>query len=162
MKRYILTIALLLCCTALFPVEFENLRVHLGTPRDIPSNGTGTFELRISNRGDAPLHHLELTARYNDDVLVVLGQSQINALEPGETVRVGMEITSNRNHFFDRNTFVTLTVANEDRAGTFRFRFTIRPVENFWGLAILSLAALMIVLFIIIYIKANRGEKNAG
>jgi len=164
MRRPILTVILLLFCTYMFSMEteFENLRVHMGTPRDIPSNGTGTFELRINNRGDAALHNLELSAMYDDDLLVVLGQPKINTLEPGETVRVTMEITSNRSHFFDRHTFVTLTIADEDHAGNFRFRFTINPVENFWFFAVLALASAMIVLFIIVYIKADKGEKNAG
>jgi len=162
MKRYILTVILSLCCASLFPAEFENLRVHLGHPREIPSNGTGAFDLRISNRGNAALHNLELAANRNDDVLVVFSQPKINTLEPGETVRVTMEISNNHSYFFDRTTLVTLTVANEDHVSTFRFMFTIRSVENFWFFVIVSFAALMIVLFIIIYIKANRGEKNAG
>ena len=162
MKRYILVIILSLCCASLFSIEFADLRVHLGMPRDIPSNGTGRFELRISNRGDTALHNLELAARHDDDLLVVFRQPKINTLEPGETVRVIMEISSNHSHFFDRNTFVALTVANESYESNFHFRFTIRSVENFWSLVILSLAAVVMFLFIIVYIKTNKGEKNAG
>jgi len=162
MKRYILAIILSLCCASLFPIEFENLRVHLGHPRDIPSNGAGTFAPSISNRGDAALHNLKLSVKYNDDLLIILGRQKIYTLEPGETVRVTMEISNNHSHFFNRNTLVTLNIINEDYESNFRFGFTIRPVENFWFFVILSLAALMVFLFIIVYIKANKGEKNAG
>ena len=162
MKRCLLVIIVSFCCVSLFPTEFENLRVHLGQTRDVPSNGAATFTLRINNRGSAALHQLELSVRYNDDLQVVLGRYIIDTLEPGETIGVTMEIANNRSHFFDRNTPITLIIANEDHENTFSFRFTIRPVEHFWLWAIVSLAAVMTVLFIIVYIKANKGEKNAG
>ena len=162
MKRYILTIILSLFCTYIFAIEFENIRVHLSHPRYIQSNDVETFVLSISNRGDTALHNLELSVRYNDNLLIVLGQQKIDALEPAETVRIPMEIINNHSHFFDTNTLVTLTIANEDYASNFRFSFTIRAIENFWGLVILSLASIMVVLFIIIYIKADKGEKNVG
>jgi len=162
MKRYIFAIILSLCCTYIFSIEFENLRVHMGHPRDIKSNGAETFTLSISNRGDAALYNLELSVIYNDDLIIVLSQPKIAVLESGETIRVNMEIINNRSYFFDRNTLVILNITNEDYESNFRFMFTIRHIENFWFWVILSLAAIMIFLFIIVYIKANKGEKNAG
>jgi len=162
MKRYILAIILTLCCASLFSIEFENVRVLLGHPRDIQSNSAETFTLSISNRGAAALHNLELSVIYNDDLLIVLGQPRIDTLEPGETVRMTMEIVNNHSRFFDRNSLVIVTMVNEDHESNFRFTFTIRAIENFWFFVILSVAATMAVLFIIVYIKADKGEKNAG
>jgi len=165
MKRYILTIILSLFCTYLFSIEFDNLRVHLGSlgrQRDIQSNSTETFDLSINNRGDAALHNLEISLTYTDDLIIVLSGQKVSALEPGETVRLTMEIINNHRYFFDRPALVIVTIANEDYASDFRFGFTIRAIENFWLGVILTLAALMIFLFIIVYIKADKGEKNAG
>jgi len=162
MKRYIAAVILSLCCASLFSVEFENVRVLLGHPRDIQSNSTETFTLSINNRGDTALFNLELSVTYNDNLLIVLDQPKIAALEPGETVRITMEIVNNHSRFFDRNSLVIVTMANEDHESNFRFTFTIRAVENFWFFVILALAAIMAVLFIIVYIKADKGEKNAG
>ena len=161
MKKYILSIILLLFCTYIFSMEFENIRVHLSHPRYMQSNSIETFTLSINNRGDAALHSLELSVTCNDDLLVVLSRQKIDFLEPGETVRITVEISNSHSHFFDRNNLVAFNITNEDYAGNFSFRITIRAIENFWFLVILSLAALMIVLFIIVYIKTNKGEKNA-
>jgi len=162
MKRYILTVILLLFCTYLFSIEFENVRVHLGHPRNIQSNSVETFALSISNRGNAALHNLELSVIYDDDLIIVLSQQKIDTLEPGETVRLTMEISNNHSHFFDRNSLIIFSIANEDHESNFRFGFTIRAIENFWIWIILALASIVVVLFIIVYIKADKGEKNAG
>jgi len=162
MKRYILAIILSLFCTYIFSIEFENIRVHVSHPRDIQSNSVETFTLSINNRGDAALYNLELSVIYNDDLIIILSQPKIDTLGPRETARITMEISNNNSHFFDRNTLVIVNIANEEYESNFHFGFTIRAIENFWGLVILALAAIMIFLFIIVYIKASKGEKNAG
>ena len=162
MKRYGLAIILSLCCSFLFSMEFENIRVHLCFPRTIPSNNIQTLILSISNRGDVAIHNLELSVTHSDDLTIVLNRSGIDTLEYGRTVRVTMEVSSNRTHFFDKNTLVMVNIANEDYESNFRYTFTITAIENFWLLIILSLAIIIIVLFIVVYIKANKGEKNAG
>jgi uncharacterized membrane protein len=162
LKKNILAIILLLFCTYIYSIEFQNVGVNLSSPRNIGSNSVETFVLSISNRGNATLYNLELSVIYNDDLIIALAQTRVYSLEPRETVRIDMEIINNSRYFFDKETFVILRMLNEEYESNFRFRFVIRSIENFWFFAILSLASVIICLFIIIYIKVNKGDRNAG
>ncbi|MCL2381030.1 MAG: hypothetical protein FWC64_05485 [Treponema sp.] len=165
LKRSILTIILLSFCAYVYATEFPSVFVNI-SPRIIRSNSVETFELTISNRRSfgnreiPTLYNLELSVEHNDDLIVTLSQTRIDFLEPGDNFRINMEITNNHKFFFDEVTFITVNVSNEDYESSFPLRFTIRQVENFWFFVILT--SMVIGLFVIIYIKANKREKNAG
>jgi uncharacterized membrane protein len=162
MKKMGLMIVLLLFCTNIYSSEFSNLNVNLSSPRNIRSNGIETFELRLNNRGDTALYNINFTIIYNDDLEISLSKMQINTLEPRENIILYMEIINNNRYIFDKETLISVRISNEEHENNYRYRFTIKPIENFWLFVILSLTLTIVFIFITIYIKINKGEKNAG
>jgi len=167
MKNNILKIILLLVCTYIHSMEFAGVSTNI-TPQNIGSNSAEIFELAITRRRFAgaaerpAFYNLELSVAHDDRLRITLDQTRIDSLEPGDNIRINMEIINNYSFFFNESTIITINMSNEDYQRSFQHRFTIRAVENFWLFVILILTLMLICVFIIIYVKTNKEEKNAG
>jgi len=162
MKKIVLAVAFLLLFMSMHAAESANLRIYLNYPRNITSNGKTNFSFDIRNEEDKALNNLEISMSSENGLEVSLDRSIIGAIRPGETVTVNVEIVNNRKYYFSEETFVTLIVSNDEYFNSNRYRFTIKPVENFWVILIASIASLLTVLFIVLFIRLNKGEENAG
>jgi uncharacterized membrane protein len=162
MRKRVLAIILTLFCSYIYAAERENIVVDLGFPRDIESGEKGLFSLRIKNFESVTLHDLELSVSSDDILEITLDKIKIDSITPNETITVNMEIINNQRYYFSKDTFVTLKISNNEFTKDTRFRFTLKPVKNFWFSIIMSIALIAAVLFIVIFIKINKGEENAG
>jgi ATP-dependent Zn protease len=162
LKKSLLIVIFLLIYTHIHSVDFTSLSVGLSNPRNIRSNNIENFVINVWNRGDTVINNLELSVTHNEYLISVLDQTRIDTLEPRETVRINVEISNNLNYFFDKNTYLSVKIFNEEHESNYSFRLTIKPIENLWFFIILSLMSIIIFLFIIVYIKLNKGEKNVG
>ena len=163
MKRSTITMMVfLLLCTYIHSNEFPNFSANIHSSRYIRSSGSDTFELRINNGGDTTLYNIELSVVNNDDLDMHLNKTRMDILQPKENLILYLEINNSKNYFFDKETFVSLRVYNEEYESNYRFRFTIKPIEYFWFFIIIIFAAIMTISFVIIFIKLTKGDKNAG
>jgi uncharacterized membrane protein len=157
-----LTPILLLFCTYISVAETADIRVRLISSQEIKPNEKKTLVLSIHNDENMALHDLELSVLNDDDLEITLNKTRIYSIEPKETVMIDMEVTTTNTYYFDKDTFIALKISNDEFAKDFRYKLTIKPVENFWLFMILSIALIITILFVIIFIKLNRGEENAG
>ena len=162
MVKKIFFLILFFSSVQVFSVEFVNLSVTLGYPRQIRSNGTGTLDITLNNRGSAAFHNLELSVLFDDDLEISLNQSRISVLEPGETIRINLDIASNNRHIFNNEANFTFKVQNEENESNFRYRLTLLPIENFWTITVIFFALFIVIIFALIYVKVNKEELNAG
>jgi uncharacterized membrane protein len=160
--KYMLMLILLLFCTYAFAAETTDIKVSLDYPREIKSNEKKLFELNVYNGENIVLHDLELSVLDHDDLEITLNKTRIDSIEPKETVIIYMEIITNNTYYFDKDTTIALKISNNEFTKDFGYKLTIKPVENFWFFIILAIALMLTILFIIIFIKLNRGEENAG
>jgi len=161
MKKYALIVVLSLLCTYIYAEETAKIRVYLDSPREIRANGKEPRKLDISNEGNIVLYDLALTVLSDDIFEVTLDKTRIDSIKPNETITVNMEIANNQKSYFSKEAFFTIKVSNNEITKESNFRFTIKPVENFWFSIIISTTLITIILFILIFIKINKGEENA-
>ena len=161
MKRYFLILVLLFFCFNIYATEVS-IRLIGHFQRDIKSNEKTLFSINFENNGNETLHDLELTALNDDNLEIIFDKVRINKIYPKESLQINVEINNNKKYFFDKETFITYKISNNDYSNDFRYKYTIKPVKNFWFLTILSIALSLTVLFIILFIKLDKGESNAG
>jgi len=154
-------VVLLLFCSIIYATE-ANIRLIGHFQRDIKSNDKTTFSIYFENNGNDTLYNLELSALNDDNLNIIFDMVKINRIEPKEQLQINVEINNKKKYYFDKETFITYRISNNEYSNTFRHRYTIKPVENFWFFTILSIALSLTILFIIIYIKLDKGEKNVG
>jgi uncharacterized membrane protein len=162
MKKYALIVILTLLCTYIYAEEITQIRLYLNSPREIRSNEKKTGELEISNEGNIVLHDLELTVLSGDILEVNLDRTRIDTIKPNERIFINMEIINNHRYYFSKDAFITLKISNDEITKENRYKFTIEPVKNFWFSIIMLIALITIISFIVIFIKINKGEENAG
>ena len=162
MVKKIFFLILFFSSVQVFSAEFENLSVNLGYPRQIRSNESGTVEITFNNRGSIAFHNLQLSVFFDDDLDIKLNESWISVLEGGEIQRINLEITSKNRHIFNNEAQFSLRVQNDEYESNFRYRLVLLPMENFWTITVIFFALFIIFIFVIIYIKVNKGELNAG
>jgi uncharacterized membrane protein len=162
MKKYALMVMLSLLCTYIYAEETAKIRIYLTSPREIRANEKESRRFDISNDGNIILHNLALTVLSDDILEVKLDKTRIDTIKPNETISVNMEIMSNHRYYFSKEAFFTLKISNDEITKESNFTFTIKPVKNFWFCIIMSITLITIILFIVIFIKINKGEENAG
>ena len=160
MKRRILTIILSLFCTYIYAEEIPNINVSLGYSRNIKSNGKEFIDFGIKNYENIVFYNLELSVLNDDNLEIILDKKRIAELWPDETITINMEIINNCKYYFSKDTFITFKISNDEFTKEIRYKFTIKPVEKFWFLIILSIALIITILFILIFIKISKGEEN--
>jgi uncharacterized membrane protein len=121
-----------------------------------------SFIIDIYNDGDIALYDLVLSTSNKDNLEITLDKTRIKKIEPKETIQVNMEITNSDKYYFSKDAIITLNISNDEFSKHAWDTFTIKPVDNFWRFIIISVALLLSILFIVIFIKINRGEENAG
>ena len=164
--KYALAIIFLLFCTYVYSAETSNetpnIKVNFTYPRNINSNGTKSFIISIHNREDTALYNLKLSASNKDNLEITLDKTKIEKIEPDETIQVNMEILNSNKYYFKKDAVITLNISNDEFSKDAWDSFTIKPVDNFWRFIIISVALLLSVSFIVIFIKTSKGEENAG
>jgi uncharacterized membrane protein len=166
--KYALTIIFFLFCTYVYSIETPNnietpsIRVHFTYPRTINSNGKKSFIIDIYNDGDIALYNLKLSTSNKDNLEITLDKTKIEKIEPKETIQLNMEIINSDKYYFSKDTIITLKISNDEFSKDAWDKFTIKPIDNFWRFIIISVALLLSILFIVIFIKTNKGEENAG
>jgi uncharacterized membrane protein len=139
------------------------INFEVSQPRELRSNGKENFELWVFNDGNAPLHNVRISASSDVELEINLDMSEIGILEAGETYRINMEIVSRNMRYFNERAFIIFRISTDELATrTAQLSFTIRPVERFWFFVIISLTSALTLLFILIFVKLNKGEKNVG
>jgi uncharacterized membrane protein len=154
-------VVLLLFCSTIYATE-ANIRLIGHFQRDIKSNDKTAFSIYFENNGNDTLYNLELTALNDDNLDIMFDMVRINRIEPKEQLQINVEINNDKKYYFDTDTFITYKISNNEYSNVFRYRYTIKPVENFWFFTILSISLLLIILFIVLFIKLDKGEKNVG
>ena len=162
MKKYAVIVVLSLLCTYIYAEEIPNINVSLSYLRNIKSNGKEYIDSSIKNNENIAFYNLELSVLNDDNLEIILDKKRIAKLEPNETITVNMEIINNYKYYFSKDTFITFKISNDEFTKDIRYKFTIKPVKNFWFFVIMSVALITTILFIIIFIKINKGEENAG
>ena len=162
MKKYFLIIILLFSCSIIFAAEKANIGIITYYPYIIYSNTETSFYIYIVNNEDKTLYDLELSAFCDDNAEVTFDRARIAKIEPKENIRINVNITSKNKYYFDKDTFITYKISNNEFFYENRIKYTIKPVENFWVFIILSVVLLLIVVFVLIFFKLNKGEKDAG
>jgi uncharacterized membrane protein len=160
MRKHIFTIILSLFCTYIYAEEIPNINVQLIYPRNIKSNGNEFFDLSIKNYENIVFYNLELSVLNDDSLEIILDKKRIAKLEPNETITINMEIINTYKYYFSKDAFITFKISNDEFTKEIRYQFTIKPVEKFWFLIILSIALITAILFVLIFIKINKGEEN--
>ena len=145
----------------IYAAEMTDVWISIDYPREIKSNGTKSTIIEISNRGDTAFHDLELLVLNNDDLEIVLEKTRIDRLKPKETIYINMEIINKNKYYFSKDVFLTLKLSNDGDSNISRHKFTIKPVNNFWQIIIISISVVLIISFILLFIKTNKGELNA-
>ena len=163
MKKITILILLLLPCMSLFSNQFPELSVYFpGNPRNIHSNVRNVFAISFSNsRTGITYENIVLSVEYEGHLEISLDRSRIDIINPGESLTVYMEVINDRNYFFDEPTYISVRISNEDNERIISNRFTIKTMENFWLYVISSFSVVLILIFIVLYIKLNKGEENA-
>jgi uncharacterized membrane protein len=159
--KYALTIIFSLFCTYAFSIETPDIKVSYSYPRNIKSNGKESFILSIYNNEDTALYDLELSTFNDNNLEITLDKLKIGKIEPKETIKINMEIINSNKYYFSKKVFITVKISNEEFSKDDQYSFTIKPVDNFWRLIIISVALLSSVSFTVIFIKTNKGEENA-
>jgi len=161
--KYALAIIFSLFCTYAYSTEdIPYIKVNFSYPRNISSNGKTSFIININNKEDKALYDLELSTSTKEDLEITLDIIKIERIEPNEVIQVTMEIVNNNKYYFSKDVIITLNISNDEFSKDAWDSFTIKPVDNFWRLIIISVALLLSVFFILIFIKTNKGEENAG
>ena len=164
MRKRVLTVILALFCAYTYAAEMADMSVSvdLSFPREIKSGEKGLFSFRIKNYENIALHDVELSVSSDDILEITLDKTKIDSIKPNETITVNMDIINNYRYYFSKVTFVTLKISSNEFAKDIRYQFTIQPVKNFWFFMIISIASIITVLFVVIFVKINKGEENAG
>jgi len=160
--KYALAIIFSLFCTYAYSIETPNIELNISSPRNIKSNGRESFDLSIYNRENTALYNLDLSAFNNNNLEIILDKIKIEKIEPKETIKINMEIINNNKYYFNEKILITLKISNDEFSKDNRYSFIIKPVDNFWRFIIISVALLLSVFFILIFIKTSKGEENAG
>jgi uncharacterized membrane protein len=145
----------------MYAAEIDSIRAYLPYPRNIKSNGKELLELEIKNDGSMTFYGLELLFSNDDGLEIMADKMIIDKIDPREAVIINIEIINNYKYYFSKDTFIRLKMSNDESSKNIGFNYTIKPVENFWVFIIMALALILTVLFILIFVKSNRGEENA-
>lgn len=159
MRVFVLSVFFTLVCTYIYPI---NISAYLNWPRNVRSSGSDFFELTITNNENIALYNLELFVSNDENLEVILDKQNIIKLDPKEAVKINMEIVNKNKYYFSKETFVRLKISNDEYSTSIGYKLIIKPVENFWLFFILSVSLLLTLVFVIIYIKINKGEKDVG
>jgi uncharacterized membrane protein len=164
MKKSALILVFSLLCTYLYADKElntePNIDIQLVSSKNIISNEREFHNFFVTNRDRSAFYDLELTVTNDANLEIILDKNKIAKLEPNDKIKVDMEIINNYKYYFDKDIFITIKISNDEYTKSDRRRFTIKPVENFWFFTILSIALIIIVLFVLIFIKINQGEEN--
>jgi len=163
MKKYILVIILLLFCSVVYAEKKAKIMVYDGYPTNIKSSGKTIRTIDIANNEKEALYDLEVSLLNDDNLEITLDGVKIvkiDKIEPNEQFRIKLEINNERKYYFDKEIWITYKISNDEYYNEFRRFYTIKPVENFWFFTILSIGLVLVVIFIIIFIKLNKGENN--
>jgi uncharacterized membrane protein len=145
---------------SIFTAETPSIRTTFSSPRVINSNGKTLREFEISNNGTSTIHDLELLFTNDDGLEIKADKTKINKIDPKETIVTYVEITNNYKYYFDKETFIRIKIFNNEYSDNFAYKFTIKPVDNFWLSIIISISLILTVSFIIIFIRINKGDEN--
>jgi len=162
MKRYFLIIIFIFSCSIIFATERANIRLSEHSQRNIKSNGITLYSILIVNEGNNVLYDLELSAINDDNLEIKFEKIKIFKLDPKESIRINVEINSKIKHYFDKDTFITYKISNNYYSNEFCYKYTIKPFEKFWFFTIISISLVLIILFVLMFIKLDKGEKNVG
>lgn len=155
-----LIIALTLICSYIYPEETRDIWISVNYPRTIESNGKKLFDLIIKNNEDTAIYELELLVLNDAGLEIVLDKTKIYTIEPKETVIIKMEIINPQKYYFSKETSIIFKLSNNDYTIKNDYTFTIKPIENFWGFVIISITLILIISFVLIFIKISKGEEN--
>ncbi|MCL2801536.1 MAG: hypothetical protein FWD28_07260 [Treponema sp.] len=161
MKKYILIIVIFLSCSIIYATE-ANIRITGHHQRNIISSGKTTVFIFVENNGNNVLYNLELSALNDDNMEITFESNIINKIEPKESIIINVDINNKNKYIFDKDTFITYKISNNVYSNEFRHKYTIKPVENFWFFTILSIALLLTILFVLLFVKLDKGEKDVG
>jgi uncharacterized membrane protein len=128
--------------------------------KNIKSNGREFHNFYIINYDDSTFYNLELSVINDDNLEIIMDKNRIAKLEPSDRFAINMEIINNNKYYFKKDIFITIKISNDEFTKNIRHSFTIKPVEKFWLFTILSIALILTVLFVLIFIKINQGEEN--
>ena len=162
MKKYFLLFILALLCSYIYAEEKVNIRMNMISPQKFKSNGKTLYTMNIENNENIVFYDLELTAFNDDNLEIIFDRAKINKIEPKENIRINMEIINNKKYYFNKDNYITYKISNDEYFNDYSCKYTIKPEENFWFFIIMSFALILTVCFIIIFIKINKGEENAG
>jgi uncharacterized membrane protein len=160
MKKYFLIFILLLFCSYLCIAEKANIRIQLTYPQTIKSDGKTSYSIFLENNENKALYDLELASFNDANLEISFDRIKINKIEPKENIKINVEINNHYKYYFSKDTFITFEISNNEYFNEYRYKFTIKPVENFWFLIMLSIILLLTILFAIIFLKLEKGEEN--
>jgi hypothetical protein len=150
----------MLSSTYIKAVEIPNISVRISSPRNIKSNGNTFIDIIIRNNEKIPLQNLELFILNYDDLEIIMMNNIINRLNPNQSIVLSMEIINNKKYYFDKETFITIKISNNEYMFENRLKLTIKAIDKFWLFVILLVTTILIISFILIFNKINKGEEN--